>query len=577
VIDELRDQAKPAELKFAPIEEYFERIESVKESLPPIAEELQHHASGCYSALSRIKELNRKTEEALIAAEKYNFMASTLAGMEYLSDQLYRGWTNLLFCQFHDVLAGTCIKEAYEGDVYPMLEEALSVATRVSNLSTQTVTSRIKIRKKSIIVFNPNAFQLRAPLEVNWIRKDPPSWLLDENGTLIRCQVGEGSALVSGVSSVVFVADIPALGYRVFEPSSVGEGETGDGELIAREYYMENRWLRIELGRTDGSISRLVLKDREDQNIIKDGAMALVINDESDTWSHGVFRFDDVIGQFSCEQIDIIERGPVRARIRAQHRYGSSTIRQDFMLYKDLDYVICRASVDWHEKRKMLKVAFPVDVSEPEATYEIPYGLVTRPTDGEEEPGLRWVDLTGKTDSKSLFGLTLINDSKYSYDASGNVLRLTVLRSPAFAHHHPMKLESRSDCEYIDQGNNSFTYILRPHRGGFKPWEAARIADVLTAGPLALIESEHDGKLAAQVSLASVSEESIILKVVKRSEQLDNWVLRLYETTGKHAKTRISLPTLGLAFEADFKPYEIKTYSISLEAKTARETDMIEE
>lgn len=576
-IDRLGRETTSVQFGFSPIEGYFGEISNVEGHLPLVAEELQHHASGCYSALSRIKQLNRKTEEALIAAEKLNFMASMLSGMEYHGTEFYRAWTNLLFCQFHDVLAGSCIREAYEFDVFPMLEEALSIANRISDLSTQSMASKIRIHKdKSIIVFNPNAFAVRYPVEVNWIWQEHPESLSDGMGGRVQCQIGEASALSQGISSLVFVVDIPPLGYNVFEPLAANQVDDRGENLIVGQFSLENRWLRIQLNETDGSIEKLTLKNAG-QALVKDGAQALVLDDESDTWSHGVFQFDQVIGRFSCEKMEVVERGPVRGIVRARYRYGASTIKQDFVLYADLDYLLCKVDIDWHEKRKMLKLMFPVMVNQPEAVFEIQYGLVKRPTNGEEEPGLRWVDLSGEAGCNGTFGLTVINDSKYSYDVNGNALRITALRSPAFAHHDPLRLESASNPEYIDQGRQSFTYILRPHEGKLRPWEAIRIADSLIASPVAIIESEHEGILPKIDSMGNISEAAVIMKVIKKAEEDGGWITRIYETSGSHVRTKISLPALRLSFDVVLGPFEIKTFLIPEEGKVAKETNLIEE
>ena len=577
IIDRVREEVKPVDLKFAPTEEFFGRAERLKESLPLVEGELQHHASGCYAAVSRVKELNRRTEEALVAAEKYNFMANVLAGTRYFSGELYRAWTNLLFCQFHDVLAGSCIKEAYEGDVFPMMEEALSLATEVANTSTQAVASRIKIdRGRSIIVFNPHACPLKAPIQINWIGEEVPPAIKDEHGKVIPCQVERGSALTGNASSLIFVAKLPALGYRTYDASQTEPLEGLLEKPASGEPVLENDSLRVEINEADGTLGRIILKEANKQ-VISGGAKPVVINDESDTWSHGVFRYDDEAGQFSCDSVEVIEKGAVRSVVRAKYRYGSSSLRQDFVLYSELDYLVCEVKVDWHERMKLLKLAFPIDVQDPEATYEIQYGTIKRPTGGEEEPGLRWVDITGESDLGQALGATLINDSKYSYDARGTSLRLTALRSPIYAHHFPTPVDREREPEYTDQGIQEFTYVVRPHAGPLNPREPIQIADIITAPPMTIVEHEHGGALPSSLSLVNVAAENVVLKVVKKAEESDDWVLRLYETSGETVTCRVSLPIHKTSLEIELKPHEIKTLLLKEQGRKATEVSMIEE
>jgi len=577
IIDRLRGEVKPVDLKLAPMDEFFRRAERVKGSLPLVEGELQHHASGCYAAVSRVKELNRRVEEALVAAEKYNFMANVLAGTKYHSDEFYRAWTNLLFCQFHDVLAGSCIREAYEGDVFPMMEQSLSIANEVINISMQAVGAKVKvIRDKSIIVFNPHAYPIKAPVEVNWIGREAPRGLCDEKENLVKCQIERGSALTGNSFNLIFVADLPALGYRTYNASTTEPGENLLHRLANERCFADNSVMSVEFDERDGTISRLVMKDGN-RTVVNRGARPIVIRDESDTWSHGVFRYDDEVGQFTCERIETIEKGPVRTVVRAKYRYGSSRLRQDFVLYEDLDYLICRVKVDWHERMKMLKLAFPVNVGEPEAIYEIQYGIVKRPTDGEEEPGLRWVDVTGRAGADEVMGATLANDSKYSYDVRGNVIRLTVLRSPVYAHHAPTPLDPEREYEYTDQGEQRFTYVIKPHSGALNPVDAIALADALNFPPLAMIEHRHDGTLPPATSLAKVSGENAVLKVVKRAENANGWIARICETCGRQARIEVGIEPLNLEFNTQLGPHEIKTFLLPDNGEAAREVNLIEE
>jgi len=574
VIEKIKRENKEVEIRVASLEEFFKEVEKSKESLPLVFDELQHHASGCYSAVSKIKELNRKVEEYLISAEKFNFIANCLTDLDYFDKEIRKAWINLLFCQFHDILAGTSIKEAYENDVFPMLYESLNIANNVINCSVQAIASKININaNKSVVVFNPHVCSIKAPVELNWIGKDVPSNLQDDEGNIVECQVSRGPAVVGSSHYLSFVDKLPSLGYKVYRV--VEKSSKNSGTLKTGEYFIENDWIKVEVNK-DGTIN-LMVKDKSTNELIQNGAKAIVIEDKSDTWSHGVFRFDNVIGEFSCKEIKVVENGPIRATIRVKYKYGNSSMIQDFVLYKDLDYLICKISVDWHENMKMLKLEFPTNLNEPKVTYEIQYGTINRPNDGEEEPGLRWVDLTGKDKYGKTLGLAIINNSKYSYDVRGSSVRLTVLRSPPYAYHIPTKLEQGVDYEYTDQGQQSFMYIIKPHVGELNTSEIIKIADLLIVQPIAIIELAHEGKLPTVASLIEVPEENVVLKVVKKAEDSKDWILRLYETSGKATNVHIRFPMNKVEFEVNIKPYEIKTYLISLEKKLIKETNLIEE
>src|SRR5262249_28992038 len=183
---------------------------------------------------------------------------------------------------------------------------------------------------------------------------------------------------------------------------------------------------------------------------------------------HGVHRFDKQVGEFTATRVRLVERGPVQATIRVESAYGASKLAQEFTLYRGLAQVEVRVTVDWREQFKALLLSFPVDLLFFKATYEIPYGHIERPADGEEEPGQSWLDLSGEARGAGVpYGLSLLNDGKYSFSVRDNDMRMTVLRSPIYAHHDPTEPQPDETYTFIDQGVQHFTYTLLPHAGGW--------------------------------------------------------------------------------------------------------------
>lgn len=309
-----------------------------------------------------------------------------------------------------------------------------------------------------------------------------------------------------------------------------------------------------------------------------------MIRDHSDTWSHGVARFDDAVGAFAARKVARIEQGPVRSSIRVESVYGQSWLRQDILLYHDLDSVEVRVTVDWREQLKALKLRFPLNLSGAlRATYEIPYGHIDRPTNGEEEPGQSWIDLSGTGHGiDGLYGLGILNDGKYSFAMSDRDLYLTALRSPIYAHHVPCAPQAATDGSYddyhfIDQGVQSFTYVLAPHRGGWEDAGIVRRAAEINARPIAQIETFHAGPLPPQGSYLDVDRDNVSVSVVKRAEDNDDVIVRCVETAGRAVSATVRLAAWGRTIEATFVPCEIKTFRLPSDpALPAREVDLIE-
>src|SRR5205823_10687682 len=152
------------------------------------------------------------------------------------------------------------------------------------------------------------------------------------------------------------------------------------------------------------------------------GARGIVLDDPSDTWSHHVRAYNKELGAFESATAKVIENGPLRGRVRVRSTYGTSTLTTDWLLYASSPNVEMRGELDWHEHQKILKLSFPVDVASPQATYEIPYGAMKRANVGDEDPGQRWIDVTGTSAGKP-YGFAIVNDAKYGYSINGTDMR----------------------------------------------------------------------------------------------------------------------------------------------------------
>ncbi|HET6485326.1 MAG TPA: glycoside hydrolase family 38 C-terminal domain-containing protein, partial [Spirochaetia bacterium] len=365
---------------------------------------------------------------------------------------------------------------------------------------------------------------------------------------------------------------------RLPEPKVGGYDIEPDGR---EDVKVENRWFSLVIDGHHGDIRKLV--DRRTGVDVFSGhaAAPIVVDDPTDTWSHGVFSFHEERGRFGAARVRVVEEGPVRIVVRARSSFGSSTLLQDFILYREIPRITVRAVVDWHEKLSLLKISFPVGVQKPAATYEIPYGHIQRPCNGEEEPGQNWVDVSGEASvggRPTSYGLSVLNDCTYSFDVRGGDLRLTILRSPVYAHHTPTVLEENGDYVYMDQGRHAFSYELVPHTGSWQDGETVRSAQVLNAPLVALVEHAHAGDLPAAASHIQVDAPNVIATVLKQREDSRDLVLRCYESVGRATEATIDLPLLKRKIPVSLKPCEIKTFVIPREpSKPVAPTDFLED
>ena len=245
---------------------------------------------------------------------------------------------------------------------------------------------------------------------------------------------------------------------------------------------------------------------------------------------------------------------PLRVEIAFERAHG---IRQVVRLDAGARRLEFHTTVDWRERKTLLKVCFPLAVRAPTATYEMPFGYAERPTHYStswdraryEVPGHRFADL-----SEHGFGVALLTDSKYGYSCFGNELRISLLRSPTIP-----------DPE-ADQGEHAFAYAVLPHAGGWR--EAGVLAEAHRFNaPLRWVAGES---VYQTQSLASVDDPNLVLDTIKRAEDSDSLVLRLYEAHGARgtARLRLGVPfdsaRLANGLEDDGDPLETEEGNIVL-------------
>ncbi|MFD1676637.1 alpha-mannosidase [Alicyclobacillus fodiniaquatilis] len=563
---------------------YFAALREVEDALPVVHDDLQHHASGCYAAHSGVKRWNRKAENLLLAAEKWSLLADWTTGQPYPKDYQH-AWKGVLFNQFHDIMAGTSLEAAYD-DARDLYGEAMSIASRGLNLAVQSFSWRINIPEeqgmKPIVVFNPHAFTsyINVELECGGIPEN--AVLVDDNDRVVPHQLVQSLATSNGRHRLSFMAELPSLGYRVYRLRAGEEratkAKTTEATWRATDTLLENELLLVEFDAETGFIKRLFDKEAGVEVFHQAGARPVVIEDKSDTWSHGVLDYQNEIGRFVAKRVRLLEHGDVKSVVRVTSSYGTSTLVQDFIMYRDAKQVDVRVTVDWHERFKVLKLRFPINVSHSNATYEIPYGHIERPVNGEEEPGQNWIDVTGLSrDTGESYGLSVLNDGKYSFDILDKEMSLTVLRSPIYAHHDPLVPDEDGEYSFIDQGIQRFSYALLPHKGSWVDAQTVRRAAELNQPPIVVVETYHQGDLPQADSFLTVDSDHVDVSVVKQAEDDNEMVIRCYETSGQPGTAHISLPKWARTFTVQFGPCEIKTFCIPKDVEQPiRETNLLE-
>ncbi len=563
-------------------DDYFQAVKQSGRTLPVVSGELFHHSSGCYSAHSEVKRLNRLAENRLIMAEKLSVAGKHWAGGKYPLEKYTESWKKVLFNQFHDIMAGTSIETAYE-DARESYGAALDTAARGLNAAVQSISWHIDIPMeedmKPIVVFNPNAFSGKFEVEMESPCLKENQVLVDEEGTQIPLQTVQSLASSNGRTRLVFIAELPALGYRTYR-LVIREAARTFPDVECSGNTAENRWFKIAFDEKTGYISSLYKKNDGTEYFSGPAAVPVVIEDKSDTWSHGVRIFDKVKGRFEGVSVKRVECGPVKCVIRVTSTYGSSRIFQDFSIYRELDYIRVKTTVDWHEKMSMLKLRFPMQLNYLRASWEIPYGVAQREPNGEEYPMQNFLDTEGANPGleTAINGLSFLNDGKSSGSIAGKEVSMTVLRSPIYANHEPYQPDENLEYVYVDQGVQTFTYGLYPHDGSWEDACTVQRSRELNEKPIALFETYHKGELPQSASFLSVSANNVLVTVMKEAEDgSGDLILRLVETAGRACETQVEVHGLNREFTLAFTPFEIKTVRIPVHSQLEiLENDLLE-
>lgn len=481
---------------------------------------------------SGVKRKHRQAERALITAETIASLAYLLGAAKPRS--LEADWRVVLKNEFHDILPGSSIHEVYvdaEEELDGVIgnakaEQAEALKTLATNLPAGGVAD-------ALIAVNPSL----AP-------------------RLLTATLSDGTVL--STADPVAPLSVAVFDRRILRPA---------GLLKASANSLENEHLSVVIG-TDGAVSSLVHK-ASGREAIEDAANQLWVYPADkprnwDAWDIDADYAEKAVRLDKPESISLIEDGPHRAAIRVVYRYRNSSVTQAYVLTANARRLDIETTIDWHDRRTLLRTLNPVAVRSRTATFECAFGVVERQTHTNtsweqamfEAVAHRFVDL-----SEPGFGVALLNNAKYGHSARGNVIGMSLVRSPIYP-------DPRAD-----EGEQSFTYALMPHEGAW--YEGGVLPEAIDLNqPLVAIEAS--GLSAGTLSPLGVEGIPVALSGLKPAEEGTGLVLRLYEPAGRRGSLSLTLPPgwkasgalnileepMERAGPADIMPFEIRTFGL---------------
>jgi alpha-mannosidase len=537
----------------------------------------QYHR-GVQTTQSDTKRGNRKNEVLILNAEKLATIGS-LMGEKYPQAGFDSSWQKILFNQFHDILPGSGIGINYV-DAARKYAETSRFSSDTIHAALDDIASRVKSDGVSLLVFNPSSWPRTEEVEVDAQFPALPSPLsivavdpsAERENTWVLSSVVSSDAATGKVTVRALVPGIPPLGYKLIQLRTasaklvVGTPETDAQSVhVTRPLLhgtateLENDFLKLTVDPKTGCITSLFDKRSKTETLapavqgegappsLPDGKpcgnllQAFVDKPQKwDAWNVDADFIKQHTDLLQAEEVKLVESSPLRAVIRVRHKWQNSEFIQDITMYSGVPRVDVHMQTEWHEKHILLKVAFPLNVRSDKATFEIPYGTVERPTTRNtpaeqaqfEVPALRWADISGPSllSGGVVRGFSLLNDSKYGYDAKDNVLRLSLLRAPEYPDPN------------ADQGHHEFTYSLYPHAGTWREAMTVRQAYDLNYPLLATVTTQHPGTLPAQKSFFAIQEDNVVITAIKEAADGSGTVVRFYEWAGKKGDIHLTLP-----------------------------------
>jgi alpha-mannosidase len=600
---ELMKQTKDCQIVHSTPEAAFKDMAKQAPSLPRVEKDLNPWGVGCYTSQVRIKQKHRQLENELYTVEKMASSVALQGIMAYPKSEIDQVIEDLAYAQFHDILPGSSIQTAEETSLR-LMDHGLEILSRVKARTFFALASgqpKAKENEIPFLAYNPHPFPVTTTLECefqpanqNW--KDEFSFPVVYQGKKrLPCQAEkeESTIPIDWRKRSVFTATLPPMQVSRFDVKLDVLPKKPEPKLKLKngKFTFKTSELQVVINAATGLVDKFIVGKK---SVLKSGAFKpLVIADNADPWGMTVRSFRNLAGEFklmnksqaarfagifgsSLDPVRVIEDGEVRTVIEAFFAYGDSFICQRYKLPKQGTEVELELAVYWNEKNKMLKLSVPTSLKAARYFGQVAYGAQDLPANGDEAVAQKWTAAVSDADK---FAFTCINDSVYGSDFANGEMRLSLLRSPGYSA-HPIE-----DREYIPQDRYS------PHidqgRRNFRFWfnAGAKTTRLDAVDREALAHNEKpfvlsffpSGQGKKPLPLAKLQDNVVQLGAFKKAEKGSDYILRLFEPTGKRRTTTLVVPPLGIHQKITLGGFEIKTLRLNLKKKTLRDVNLMEE
>lgn len=465
---------------------------------------LEYHR-GTYTSQAFVKKMNRRLELALRELEILYATVQNTEGDPYPKEEIYDLWEVLLRNQFHDIIPGSSIKEVYQDhkvEIGGAMERSAQLLTRLND----------------VVINQWNVYN-----SAGWERRELVTIDLNESGKFVTDSGEELQAVPCEEGYIVQTPNIPALGNCIiqFVPTKEDSIETDfvkeiESGIETDKYVISWNEKGQLISIYDKKYQREVLKENGLGNrlqLFEDKPMNF------NAWDIDIFYQEKCI-ELTAESITIKERNKLYASVEFVYSFGTSRIIQIMQVYKNSRRIDFITQADWKEREQLLKAGFDVDIRNTEATYDIQYGNVKRPTHWNtswdmakfETVAHQWVDFSQRD-----YGVSLLNDCKYGHDIKDQTMRITLLKGGIYPD------------PTADIGQHEFTYSLLPHKGDFIEGRTVEEAWAINQ-PLSVVK----GNKLIKGLFKLHTEESAFIDAIKLAENGKGLILRVHDHLGSN-------------------------------------------
>jgi len=603
-VNKLIDKRSDLAIRHSTPEAYFADLRRHCPDLPRHERDINPWAIGCYTSQVQIKQKHRELENEIYALEKMATAASQQGLLKYPEEALAEAMEDLLYGEFHDILPGSSIEPVEEASLR-CLDHGLEIVSRErmkTFFALATGQKRATRDAIPVLVCNHHPFRTRTLIECEFNLPDFHSKEkftdigVYHRGRLLPCQVEKelSHCPVEWRKRIVFWADLdPGVVNRFDCQLNVIQSKP-PVKLKERNGKIRFKTDAIEV--VINAKTGLLDKYRVDgcDLLQPDSMEPLVMADTADSWVMFANSFPKIVGRFqlvsakeaaaisatqgrTLPPVRVIEDGPARSVVEAILKYNRSVICQRYMLPKVGTEVDVETIVYWHEKDKMLKIAVPTTIRSGRFLGQVAYGVEELPSDGSEAVFQKW---SAVVDDERNIALTSINRGIYAGDFQKGTMRLSLLRSSAYAGHPDAEgdligIPQDRYSPRMDQGRRRFRFSLNAGKARKRLEAIDREALVKNEFPFAL-SFYPSGKGKLPKALAVLNDKVVQITAIKQAARGHDLILRLYEPTGKKRSTVLSLPLHNKKIQVELRPFEIKTLRVRGRDGKITEVDLLE-